>query len=51
MPTNIQEILGVLIVILVIWFLLKMAKVAIRLIFSLIAVILIVGAVYYFLLR
>lgn len=47
----IQQLVGVLIVILVIWFLLKMAKVAIRLIFLFIAVILIVGAVYYFLLR
>lgn len=47
----IQQLVGVLIVILVIWFLLKMAKIAIRLIFLFIAVILIVGAVYYFLLR
>jgi hypothetical protein len=47
----VQELLGVLIVILAIWILLKVAKVAIRLILFLIAVILIVGAVYHFVLR
>jgi len=47
----IQQLVGVVIIVLVIWFLLKMAKIAIRLIFLFIAVILIVGAVYYFLLR
>ena len=47
----IQQLVGVVILVLVIWFLLKMAKIAIRLIFLFIAVILIVGAVYYFLLR
>jgi hypothetical protein len=47
----IQQLVGVVIIVLVIWFLLKMAKIAVRLIFLFITVILIVGAVYYFLLR
>jgi hypothetical protein len=47
----VQELLGILIVIFVIWVLLKVAKVAIRLVFFLIAVALLAGAVYYFVLR
>jgi hypothetical protein len=47
----IHTLVGVVIIILVLWFLLKMAKIAIRLFFLFVAVILIVGAVYYFLLR
>ena len=45
------QLVGVVIIVLVIWFLLKMAKIAIRLILLFITVMLIAGAVYYFLLR
>jgi len=47
----IQQLVGVLIIVLVIWVLLKMAKFAMRLMFLFIAVTLIAGAVYYFLSR
>lgn len=46
-----QELLGILIAIFVIWFVLKLAKVAIRLILFIIAVVLVVGALYYVLVR
>ena len=46
-----QELLGIFIAILVIWIILKMAKIAIRMIFFIIAVVLIVGAVYYMFVR
>jgi hypothetical protein len=49
--TNLQELVGVLIVVLVIWFVLKMAQVAIRIIFTIIALILIAGAVYWVFMR
>jgi hypothetical protein len=45
MPT--YEILGFLVVILVIWFVLKLARVAIRLTLFIIAVVLVIGAVFY----
>jgi hypothetical protein len=45
------ELLGILIAVLVIWFVLKLAKVAIRLILFIIAMVLIVGALYYVLVR
>jgi multisubunit Na+/H+ antiporter MnhG subunit len=47
MPST-NELLGILIAIIVIWFVLKLAKVAIRMIFLLIAVLLIAGVAYYF---
>jgi hypothetical protein len=50
MPTP-QELLGILIVIVVIWFVLKMAKVAIKLILLIMAAVLIVGALYYVFVR
>ena len=50
MPTG-QEILGILIAILAVWFLLKMAKFAIRLILFVIALLLAAGALYYFFVR
>ena len=42
-----QELIGILIAIAVIWLVLKLAKVAIRLILFIMAVVLIVGALYY----
>ena len=48
---SMNELLGLLIAILVIWFVLKLAKVAIRLIVSIIAVLLIAGALYYVFMR
>ncbi len=48
---SMNELLGLLIAILVIWFLLKLAKVAIRLILFVIAVLLIAGALYYVFMR
>lgn len=49
MPMN--ELLGILIAIIVIWIILKLARVAIRLIFFVIAVLLIAGALYYVFMR
>jgi hypothetical protein len=49
MPMN--EILGILIAIIVIWVVLKLAKVAIRLILFVIAILLIAGALYYVFMR
>jgi hypothetical protein len=48
---SMNELIGLLIAILVIWFVLKMAKVAIRLILFVIAVLLIAGALYYVFMR
>ena len=48
---GIQELLGVLIVIFVIWFVLKMARVAIRLILFVIALVLVMGALYFMFVR
>jgi hypothetical protein len=48
---SMNELLGLLIAILVIWFVLKLAKVAIRLIFFVIAVLIIAGALYYVFMR
>ncbi|HEX9458002.1 MAG TPA: hypothetical protein VGA84_02605 [Thermoanaerobaculia bacterium] len=48
---GINELLGILIAIIVIWIVLKLAKVAIRLIFLVIAVLLIAGVVYYVFMR
>jgi hypothetical protein len=46
-----NELLGLLIAILVIWFVLKLAKVAIRLILFVIGVLIIAGALYYVFMR
>jgi hypothetical protein len=48
---SMNELLGLLIAILVIWFVLKLAKVAVRLILFVIAVLLIAGALYYVFMR
>jgi hypothetical protein len=48
---SMNELLGLLIAILVIWFVLKLAKVAIRVILFVIAVLLIAGALYYVFMR
>ena len=48
---SVQELFGILVVILVIWVVLKIAQVAIRLIFFLVAMLLVVAAVYYVLVR
>lgn len=45
------ELLGLLIVIIVIWLLVKVARLAFRLIFFFIAVAVIAGAVYWFFMR
>jgi len=49
MPMN--ELLGILVAIIVIWVILKLAKVAIRLILFVIAVLLIAAALYYVFMR
>ncbi|HEV8660759.1 MAG TPA: hypothetical protein VGS96_19305 [Thermoanaerobaculia bacterium] len=46
-----NELLGIVIVILVIWFVLKLARVAVRLILFVIAVVVIIGFFYWLLLR
>jgi hypothetical protein len=46
-----QELLGILIAIVVIWIVLKMAKIAIKMILFIIAVLLIVGTLYYMFMR
>jgi hypothetical protein len=48
---SINELFGILIAIIVIWVILKLAKVAIRLILFVIAVLLIAGALYYVFMR
>ncbi|MEA2239692.1 MAG: hypothetical protein QOC81_4416 [Thermoanaerobaculia bacterium] len=48
---SMNELLGLLIAIFVIWFVLKLAKVAIRLIFFVIGVLIIAGALYYVFMR
>ncbi|MEA2338893.1 MAG: hypothetical protein QOE82_2900 [Thermoanaerobaculia bacterium] len=48
---SMNELFGLLIAIIVIWFVLKLAKVAIRLILFVIAVLLIAGALYYVFMR
>jgi len=48
---SLQELIGILVVILVIWVLLKMAQIAIRLILFAIAVLLIVGGLYFLFVR
>jgi hypothetical protein len=50
MPTS-QELLGILIAIAVIWIVLKVMKVAIRLIFFVIGLLLVGGLVYYLFMR
>lgn len=46
-----QELLGILIAIVVIWFILKLAKVAVKMVIFIIAMLLIVGALYYVFMR
>jgi len=46
-----NELVGILIAIIVIWIILKLAKVAIRLILFVIAILLIAGALYYVFMR
>ena len=46
-----QELLGILIVVIIIWFVLKMARVAIRLIVFLIGLMLLLGVLYYVFVR
>lgn len=48
---GINELLGILIAIIVIWVVLKLAKVALRLIIFVIAVLLIAGVLYYVFMR
>ncbi|HSY48299.1 MAG TPA: hypothetical protein VLC46_05770 [Thermoanaerobaculia bacterium] len=48
---SINELLGILIAIIVIWVVLKLAKVAIRLILFVITVLLIAGVLYYVFMR
>jgi hypothetical protein len=48
---GLQELIGILVVIFVVWFVLKLARVAIRLILFVIAMILVVGALYYIFVR
>lgn len=50
MPT-LQELLGILIVVVVIWLLLKMARVALRLFFFLLGLILVAGVLYFVFVR
>lgn len=46
-----QELIGILIAVFVIWVVLKMAKIAIKMIVFIIAILLIVGAMYYLFMR
>ena len=46
-----QELLGILIAVVVIWFVLKLAKVAIKMIIFIIALVIIIGVVYTFFMR
>ena len=48
---SINELLGILIAIIVIWVVLKLAKVAIRLILFVITILLIAGVLYYVFMR
>ncbi|HEY8133052.1 MAG TPA: hypothetical protein VII12_14325 [Thermoanaerobaculia bacterium] len=48
---SLQELFGILIVVLVIWVLLKIAQVAIRLILYAVALLLILGGLYYVFVR
>jgi len=48
---SLQELFGILIVVLVIWVLLKIAQVAIRLILYVVALLLILGGLYYVFVR
>jgi len=50
MPTP-QELLGILIAIVVIWIVLKVMKVAVRLIFFVIGLLLVGGLIYYLFMR
>jgi len=42
-----QELVGLIVVIFAVWFLLKLAKLAVRLIFLMIAAVMVVGALYW----
>jgi len=46
-----SEIVGILIVIFVLWFVLKLARVAIRLILFIIGIMLLIGALYFLFVR
>ncbi len=48
---SLEELIGILVVVLVIWVLLKMAQIAIRLILFAIALILIIGGLYFLFVR
>jgi hypothetical protein len=48
---GLHELLGILIVVLVLWFALKLARVAIRLILFIIGLVLVVGFLYVFFMR
>ena len=48
---SIQELFGILIVVLVIWVLLKMAQVAIRIILFMVGLLLVFGILYYVFVR
>ena len=48
---SLQELLGILIAIIVIWFILKMARVAIRLIVFIVGLAIIVGVLYFVFVR
>jgi hypothetical protein len=48
---SLSELLGILVVIIVIWIVLKVARVAIRLMFFFIGLVIVIGVVYYVFLR
>jgi hypothetical protein len=48
---SLSELLGILVVIIVIWVVLKVARVAIRLMFFFIGLVIVIGIVYYVFLR
>jgi len=48
---SVQELIGILVVILVIWVVLKIAQVAIRVIFFVVSLLIIIAAFYYVLVR
>jgi hypothetical protein len=48
---SVQELLGIFVAVIVIWFILKMARLAIRMIFFIISVLVLIGVLYFVFVR
>jgi hypothetical protein len=48
---SVQELLGIFVAVIVIWFILKMARLAIRMIFIIISVLVLIGVLYFVFVR